>query len=73
MVMGKQLAARPVATAMPLPLDCSNGRIAWHQVGSPVRIRDLLRAAINAWAPVGYEDETGFHYGVDGQDWSFSI
>jgi hypothetical protein len=32
-----------------------------------------LRAAIEARVPVGYEDETGFHYSLKASDWFFSI
>ena len=28
-----------------------------------------LRAAIEDRVPVGYEDETGFHYGMKASDW----
>jgi len=36
-------------------------------------IADLLSATIETWVPVGFEDETGFHYGVDVTGWSFTI
>ena len=49
----------------PLPLACNDNQIAWHEVGSPARIIALLRASIKSHVPVGYEDESGFHYGVD--------
>jgi len=48
-------------------------RIAWHEVRFPVRIIAKLRAAIEARVPVGYEDETGFHYSMKASDWFFSI
>ena len=32
-----------------------------------------LRAAIEARVPVGYENETGFHYSLKASDWFFSI
>jgi hypothetical protein len=35
---------------------------AWHDARLPVRIAGKLRAAIESCVPVGYEDETGFHY-----------
>jgi hypothetical protein len=48
-------------------------RIAWHAVRFPVRIIAKLRAAIETRVPVGYEDETGFHYSLKASDWLFSI
>ena len=36
-------------------------------------IIDLLSAIVTARAPVGFEDETGFHYGVEMTGWSFTI
>jgi hypothetical protein len=36
-------------------------------------IVDLLSAIITTWIPVGFEDETGFHYGVEMTGWSFTI
>jgi len=41
---------------------------AWHKAGIPVRIAKKLRAVIAAKMPVGYEDRTGFHYGMDAGD-----
>ena len=32
-----------------------------------------LQAAIETRVPVGYEDETGFHYSLKASDWVFSI
>jgi hypothetical protein len=48
-------------------------RAAWYEASFPVCIIAKLRAAIEARAPVGYEDETGFHYGMRVSDWLFSI
>jgi hypothetical protein len=48
-------------------------QIAWQEVSFPVRIIAKLRAAIEARVPVGYEDETGFHYGLHAPGWFFSI
>ena len=73
MVTGTELAGNRIAGVMSLPLDRSNGRITWYQVGSPVRIAAILRAAIAARVPVGYQDESGFHYGAEAKDWFFSI
>jgi hypothetical protein len=41
---------------------------AAHEAWFSVRIIAKLRAAIASQAPVGYEDETGFHYGVKAQE-----
>jgi hypothetical protein len=48
-------------------------RIAWHEARFPVRIVAKLRAAIKDRAPMGYEDEAGFHYSTEASDWFFSI
>jgi len=73
MIVGTQLAHRRIDQTMHLPLNRNATRIAWHEVGSPVRIIAILRATIEARVPVGYEDEAGFHYGSDASDWSFTI
>jgi hypothetical protein len=72
MVVGSQLAERHVEQTTPSSSACTL-RIAWHEVSFPVRIVAKLRAAIEARAPVGYEDETGFHYSLKASDWFFSI
>jgi hypothetical protein len=73
MVTGTQLETTQAVKTAPLPLERNNGRIAWYKVGSPVRIIALLRATIETRAPVGYEDDAGFHYGADASAWFFSI
>jgi hypothetical protein len=73
MIVGTQLAGQQGGKAVPLPLSRNDCRIAWHEVGSPVRIIAVLRATMKSQVPVGYEDETGFHYGTDMTDWPFSI
>jgi len=73
MIVGTQLANRRMDQMVPLPLNRHATRVSWHEVGLPVRIIALLRATIEARAPVGYEDETGFHYGSETTDWSFTI
>jgi hypothetical protein len=72
MVAGIQLAERHVEQTVSAS-SASTLRIAWHEVSFPVRIIAKLRAAIEAWVPVGYEDETGFHYSLKASDWLFSI
>ena len=39
-----------------------------YEAGFPVRIVEKWRAAIASRVPVGFEDETGFHYGVPADD-----
>jgi hypothetical protein len=73
MVTGAQLATKQAVKTMPLPLDHTNVRIAWYKIGSPKRIVARLRAVIETRAPVGYEDEAGFHYGPEAAGWFFSI
>jgi hypothetical protein len=72
MIADSQLAERHVEQTLSSS-SASTLRIAWHEVGSPARIIAKLRAAIEARAPVGYEDETGFHYSRKASDWFFSI
>jgi hypothetical protein len=45
----------------------------WHETGLAVRIIERLCAILEVRAPLGYEDESGFHYGVDTTDQAFSI
>jgi hypothetical protein len=65
MIVGTQLASRRIDQMMHLPLNRNaTRRMAWHEVGSPVRIMAILRATIAVRIPVGYQDEAGFHYGT---------
>ena len=44
---------------------------AWHKAGFRSQIIGKWRAAVASRVPIGYEDETGFHYGVKpGEDGS---
>jgi len=72
MVGGSQLAKRCVEQTMP-SVSARTLRMAWPRVGFPARIVEKLRAALERWVPVGYEDETGFHYSLKASDWVFSI
>jgi hypothetical protein len=72
MVAGTQLAECYVEQTMPSS-SAGSLRIAWQAVRFPVRIIAKLRAAIETRVPVGYEDETGFHYSLKASDWLFSI
>ena len=67
MITGTQLAERHVEQTVSAS-SASTLRIAWHEVSFPVRIVEKLRAAIEARAPVGYKDETGFHYSMKASD-----
>jgi hypothetical protein len=67
MIAGSQLAERYVEQTM-ASSSASTLQIAWHEVRFPVRIIAKVRAAIEARVPVGYEDETGFHYGRKSSD-----
>jgi hypothetical protein len=73
MVTSTRLATRGGVGSLPLPLERKGDRIAWYQAGSPVRIIAILRASLEAQVPVGYEDDSGFHYGADASEWFFSI
>ena len=72
MIADSQLAERHVEQTM-ASSSAGNLRIAWHEVSFPVRIIAKLQAAIETRVPVGYEDETGFHYSLKASDWFFSI
>jgi hypothetical protein len=73
MIAGSQLAERHVEQTTSSLSVGNTLRIAWHGVRFPVRIMAKLRAAIESRVPVGYEDETGFHYSMRVSDWFFSI
>ncbi|MGA3266120.1 MAG: hypothetical protein ABSE16_04780 [Verrucomicrobiota bacterium] len=49
---------------MPLSLGPSAIDVKWREARFPVRIVARLIDAIESRIPVGYEDQTGFHYGV---------
>jgi hypothetical protein len=63
-VWNGKLAERFVSPTMPLPSARKAVPTAGPNAGFPVRIIAKWRAAIASRVPVGYEDETGFHYGV---------
>jgi hypothetical protein len=72
MIAGNQLAKRHVEQTPPSP-SVGNLWIAGYMVKFPVRAIAKLYAAIEDRVPVGYEDETGFHYSMKASDWFFSI
>jgi hypothetical protein len=72
MIAGSQLAERHVEKTMSSS-SAITLQVARYEVSFPVRIIAKLRAAIEARVPVGYEDETGFHYSLKASDWLFSI
>jgi hypothetical protein len=51
-------------TTTALPFECNANEIEWRGVRFLVRIITKAYEAITSRMPVGYEDETGFHYGV---------
>jgi len=63
-----ELAERYVAPKMPSRSASNVVTTAWHKARFPVRIIAKLGAALASRVPVGYEDETGFHYGVKAGD-----
>ena len=67
------LAKRCLERTMALASNGDTRRTTGHEVGSSVRIVTKLRATLEARVPVGYEDETGFHYGADATDKSLTI
>ena len=78
-----RLNIRNMITGMQLPSQ-SVGQSVWsvHRQhawaarqgsGLGIRIRDSLWAFILARVPMGYEDETGFHYETMEAVWSFTI
>ena len=58
-----ELAEQYVAPKMPSRSTRNVVSMAWHVAGFPVRIIAKWCAAIASRVPVGYEDETEFHYG----------
>jgi hypothetical protein len=51
-------------TTKALPCESNAIELEWREVRFPVRIITKVCEAIASRMPVGYEDETGFHYGV---------
>jgi hypothetical protein len=51
-------------TTTALPFESNALEIKWRGVRALVRIITKVCEPIISWVPVGYEDETGFHYGV---------
>jgi len=72
MIVDSQLAGRTVQETT-LPATVSKLWFVRHEVNLPARVMAKLRAVIEARIPVGYEDETGFHYSLKASDWFFSI
>jgi len=54
-------------------VDSNTLRMAGHKVGLPVRIVVKFCSVIESQVPIGYEDDGGFHHGVNLADWFFSI
>jgi hypothetical protein len=51
-------------TTTALPSKSNGLEIEWRATGFLVRIITKISETITSRMPVGYEDETGFHYGV---------
>jgi hypothetical protein len=64
MITGVQLTDERLESVMPLELGPSLMDVKWYEARFPVRIIAKLFSAVESRIPVGYEDETGFHYGV---------
>ena len=64
----KWLAKRCLAHPTALPSGGNAVQTTGSYDGSAVQVITRLRATIEARVPVGYEDETGFHYGADVTD-----
>ena len=64
MVTGKELAAGQAGREKPLPLENNLLHVAGRGMVLPARMVMKLCDVIVARVPFGYEDESGFHYGV---------
>jgi len=73
MVAGKQLATGCVEKTTPVPSDGNHKWMARRGGGFPIRNIMKLCSAVESRVPLGYEDEGGFHYGVNLADSFFSI
>jgi len=73
MIAGNQLAAGHVDQTSAAPSAGSILRTAFNEFSLSARIVEKLRATIESHAPVGYENETGFHYNGEASDGFFSI
>jgi hypothetical protein len=58
------LAERCVQPTKPLSSARNAAPAPEHRAGFPIRIAANFYAAFASHVPVGYEDETGFHYGI---------
>jgi hypothetical protein len=67
------LAKRCLERTMALPSSGSVLQTRVPEVGPAIQIIKKLRATLESRVPVGYEDETGFHYGADVTDCSFKV
>ena len=64
MIAGTQLAKHDAEPITSLSFGRSPVQIEWCEVRFPVQIMAKLCGAIEFRVPTGYEDETGFHYGL---------
>jgi hypothetical protein len=58
----KQITGNETTNA--LPCESNHIELEWREVRFLVRIIKKVCQAIASLMPVGYEDETGFHYGL---------
>jgi len=65
MVTGKELTTGTADRATPAAGDKSGRQIEGHRVGFPVWFAAKLSGMMESKAPLGYEDESGFHWGAD--------
>jgi len=65
MVTGKELVAGYADQKLSAPIDGDRTRTTGHKAALPVRSLVKLCGVIKSRVPIGYEDETGFHYGAD--------
>lgn len=63
-----QTTARVVQAEMQPPLPTPLEEVSAQCSGFKVRLRAWLSSYLNQHFPYGYEDESGFHYGVDQRD-----
>jgi hypothetical protein len=63
-----QTTARVVQTELQPPLHAQLEAVSSQCAGFTVRIKNWFSSHFSDVIPTGYEDETGFHYGVDPRD-----
>jgi len=64
MIIGHQMTERGDEAVASLPMGITLLQRPTPSGGAPTRISVKWRKAVEFLLPVGYEDETGFHYGT---------